>query len=277
MRKFKIVKYIVIGLVIIFLVTSFSSLISHASNTDLENYQKKIESSSPSEQNIVNNPLRIMHNLVDLTIKNGVPINTVLLLLLLPLIALIITFIRQVIGIKTLGIYIPSILTIVFLETKLIYGLLLFLTIFLMGMFFRFILKKIRLLYIPKIAILLTLVSLSILLFLAIASRLGLSQIAVISVLAIFVMIVLLEEFIDVEVKKGTKESLQLVLGTLLVSILSYFITSWGSLQVFFLNYPEIILLIVILDYALGKWSGLRLTEYYRFRRGLDNVSDTQK
>lgn len=214
--------------------------------------------------------------LVDLAIKNGVPSRLILLLLLLPLIAFIVAFLRQVIGVKTLGIYVPSILTIVFLETKLFYGLLFFLVVFALGTLFHYLFKKRRLLYFPKMAIILGLISFSIILILALMPWPNLIEVTTLSVLVIFMIIVLMEEFIDIQIKRGLRESIYLLLGTLGASILSYFIGSWQMLQTFFLRYPEIILVILIIDYLLGKWSGLRLYEYYRFRKGLKHVSTTK-
>ena len=51
------------------------------------------------------------HPLIAFFIEQGVPEQTVLLLLMLPLIATLVAFFRQVIGIKAFGIYTPSIIT----------------------------------------------------------------------------------------------------------------------------------------------------------------------
>jgi len=258
MVKFK--KSIILTFITLFLIKG----LVWASNLSSNNY-------SPD------NYLFFLRYLINLGIKNGLNEKNILYLLLLPLIALIIVFFKQVIGIKTLGIYIPSILTIVFLDTGFFYGFILFLFIFILGSLFRWLFKKSRLLYTPKVAILLTLISLIVLIFLSLAATYNLNQFVSISILIIFILIVLIEEFIDIQVKKSIKESIYLFLGTILVSILSYLFVSLSIVRNFFLNYPEIIFLILILDYLLGKWSGLRVIEYYRFRKGLKNVSLTQK
>ena len=272
----KMARYVLILSMIFLVFSSFFLKPALAQTSAIDTYQQRVEAFSKSDINFSQNPIKTVHHFVLIAASYGVPVKTLLFLLLLPLIALIIVFFRQVIGIKTMGIYIPLILTIVFLETKLLYGIILFLSVVLIGTLFRFLLNKVRLLYIPKMAILLTLVSLSTIFVLTIAAMFGASQIAAVSVLAIFVIIVLLEEFIDIQVKQGFKKSLTLVLGTVLISILSYFVVSWQPLQLFFLSYPEIIFLIVLADFILGQWSGLRLTEYWRFRKGVGS-DDTSK
>lgn len=53
--------------------------------------------------------------LVSFMISNGIPSNTIVLLLMLPIIATIIAVLKQVVGITTFGLYTPSIITLSFL------------------------------------------------------------------------------------------------------------------------------------------------------------------
>jgi len=59
-------------------------------------------------------------------INQGVPKETLVFLLMLPIVAIVISFARQVIGIKGFGIYTPLIITFAFLVTGLKYGLIFF-------------------------------------------------------------------------------------------------------------------------------------------------------
>jgi len=52
-------------------------------------------------------------------INQGVPKETLVFLLMLPIVAIVISFARQVIGIKGFGIYTPLIITFAFLVTGL--------------------------------------------------------------------------------------------------------------------------------------------------------------
>ena len=60
-------------------------------------------------------------------IDKGVPTQTMVYILMFPLIATFVALIRQVIGIKTFGIFLPSILTISFLATGLLPGIIILL------------------------------------------------------------------------------------------------------------------------------------------------------
>jgi hypothetical protein len=197
----------------------------------------------------------------------GIPQEALILILMLPIVATIIAIIRQLIGFKTLGIYLPSILTVTFLATGLVNGILIFLAILLFGTGIRFILKRLKLLYLPRMALLLTFVSLISFVILAIASRYDISRIIQVNALPLLIMILLVENFIDVQIQKGSKESIKLTITTLIIVTFCYFIMNSQHVRSFVLNYPGPITLAVILaNIIIGRWTALRLVEYHRFR-----------
>lgn len=84
-----------------------------------------------------------MNQFVSLAVYNGVPLDTLVLVLILPIIVTLIAFFRQVIGIKAFGIYTPAIITFAFLATNQIkYGITIFITVIVVGTATRFILKE---------------------------------------------------------------------------------------------------------------------------------------
>lgn len=207
-----------------------------------------------------------MSILVDFMINQGVPVNTITLILLLPIIATLIAIARQLIGIKAFGIYTPSIITLAFLAVGLQYGLLIFLAVLLTGSLTRFALKKLRLLFLPRMAIVLTAVALAMIALLAVAAEFHIQALIAISIFPILIMITLVERFVTAQIEKGILEATKLSVETLFLSVVGYFVLSWDPLREFILAYPEIILVTIILNIILGKWTGLRLSEYYRFR-----------
>ena len=80
-------------------------------------------------------------------------------------------------------------------------------------------------------------------------------------------MITLVEKFIAVQIEKGNRAAVVLSLETLLISVVGYYIASWHFLVSAILVYPWISLLTIPVNIFLGKWTGLRLSEYFRFRQ----------
>lgn len=200
-------------------------------------------------------------------IQRGLPFETVILLLMLPIIATFIAFLRQVVGIKAFGIYTPLIVTFAFLATNgLKYGITIFVAVIVTGMLMRFILKPFRLLYLPRVAIMLTAVAILVLGVLTLGGDLHRTGLAAVSIFPILIMITIVEKFVAVQIEKGDRAALILAAETLVISIIGYFIASSEPLIKFIASYPWAILFTVPVNVFLGKWTGLRLSEYARFK-----------
>ncbi|MBI2634821.1 PKD domain-containing protein [Candidatus Peregrinibacteria bacterium] len=232
-------------------------------------------------------PWNFMSYFVKLLTDKGIPDNTIALLLLLPVIATVVAFMRQVIGITTFGIYTPSIITLSFLIIGIYAGLLTLIIAIVIGTLARPLLRHVRMLFIPKMAIIITAVSLTLFLVLIISLQLGLFNSAFLSI-AIFPMLILstlVEKFVTGKSEKSYMSASVLMLETLVVAFVAYFIAG-GEINLGFatlklelvkrllLNYPETIFLFVVFDVLLGKWTGLRVLERVRFREVLRHIEE---
>ena len=232
-------------------------------------------------------PLLVITSLVTYLIEAGIPENTLALILLLPVIATVISFMKQVIGITTLGIYTPSIFTLIFLTLGLQFSLIALIVILTVGISGRFALRKLRLLYIPKLAIVISLVSLAILALLLISARLQIvdAPFIALAIFPIMIMVTLTEKFINVQKEKGLSSTMLLDIETVIAAIIAYFVSGgpinlgftiiqWEWLRNMILTYPEFIFVFIIGNIFLGRWTGLRLFEYIRFREILKQVEE---
>ncbi|PIV10235.1 MAG: hypothetical protein COS49_01485 [Candidatus Portnoybacteria bacterium CG03_land_8_20_14_0_80_41_10] len=215
---------------------------------------------------------------IEYMIAQGVPQETIVLLLMLPIVATVIAFARQVIGIKGFGIYIPLIVSLAFLATGLKYGLALFITVLLVGTLTRLLVKRFRLLYLPRMAVVLTAVALGILLLLLAGAYTDRQGLIATSIFAILIMGTLVEKFITVQIEQGARGAIILTSETLFLSIVCYWIASWPWLQNQVLVYPLwFVLGVIIINIFLGRWTGLRLSEYWRFREVIKRVELPEK
>jgi len=213
-----------------------------------------------------------MSDIIQLIASQGVSIDTIYLILALPFIATLIAAFRQLIGIKSFGIYTPLVLTFAFWAIGIKYGLAIFITIFITGTAVRYVLKNFRLLYMPRMAIVLTVISLAILALLAVGGHFQKTGLASTSILPILILITLIEKFISTQVEKGFRTAAILSFETLVISIAGYYFIIWDTFRDLVLNHPEYILLLFAVNIFLGKWTGLRLREYFRFREVTKNI-----
>ncbi|HSX24880.1 MAG TPA: PKD domain-containing protein [Candidatus Andersenbacteria bacterium] len=203
---------------------------------------------------------------INYLVNKGVPINSITLILMLPVIATILSFSRQVIGLKAFGLVTPTMTTLSFLVMGLPYGLIVFAAVLLSGTLTRLVLRTLHLLYLPRMALVLTSASIAILLVFALGATRDASILASFSIFPILMLTLLAEEFIALQFKSGAKTAFTVTTWTLILSIGCYFIVSWQLLRTIIVSYPEIVLLTIPLNILFGRWSGLRITEYIRFR-----------
>lgn len=220
-------------------------------------------------------PTNFMSFGINFLVNRGVPINNIILILMLPIIATILSFSRQVIGIKAFGIITPALTTLTFLVMGLQYGLIVFATVLLSGTLTRLVVRRLHLLYLPRMALVLTNASLSILLLLALGVVTEQAAILSFSIFPILILTLLAEEFIAVQFTSGARSAATTTAWTLALAIACYFIVSWQILRTIIISYPEVVLLGIPLNILLGRWSGLRLTEYIRFRNLLRYTQST--
>lgn len=209
---------------------------------------------------------------VSYLVHQGVPLETVVMLLMLPVVVTLIAFFRQVVGIKAFGIYTPAIVTFAFLAMKLKYGVAIFVAVILVGMLMRFALKQLRILYLPRVAITLSVIAIVILFMLTFGGSMKRTGLASVSIFPILIMITIVEKFVTTQIEKGNKVALILAIETLVISIVGYYLASWQLLLKGIVAYPWLVLFTIPINILLGKWSGLRLSEYIRFREVLKNI-----
>ena len=210
-------------------------------------------------------PWNVLSTLVNYMLTHGVPSETVLLLLMLPVIATILTFLKQVIGITTFGLYTPSIIALSFMALGWHVGLLFF--FFILGTSYatRECMRRWRLLYIPRVAIILTVVSFSLLILIALGAFFGVTPSRG-TIFILLIMSTLAESFLNLKTEEGWRAACIGIGETLLAAILCVALIQWPPFQTLILAYPETILATLLINAFLGKWTGLRLIEYFRFR-----------
>lgn len=203
-------------------------------------------------------------------VESGVPANTIVLLLLLPIVAFVIAFSRNVVGIRGFGIFLPAALSVVFVATGPLVGIGLFLVIVSVSTVVRVVLRKLklRLQYLPRMAFILWGVVIGVLGVLFLEPYINYQDLSNVSIFAILIMILLAEDFTRVQLGKSAKTALGLTFETLLLSLISFLFLTLQPLQHYVLLNPETSLIgIAILDLLLGKYTGLRAMEFYRFRK----------
>lgn len=203
-------------------------------------------------------------------VEAGVPANTIVLLLLLPGVATLIAGIRHLVGLRGFGIFLPAALAVTFVATGPVAGIGLFLVIVFMSTATRMLLRKlkIKLQYLPRMAFLLLTVVAGVLLVLFAAPIIRYPGITSVSIFPVLILVLLAEDFSRVQLGKSVETAVSLTTETLILALISFVFLTLKTVQEFVLLKPEIYLItLVMADFLLGKYVGLRLMEFWRFRK----------
>lgn len=208
----------------------------------------------------------ILSTLVNYFIEKGVPADSVYLILIIPFLSFVIIFFRNVVGINTFGVFTPIIVTIAFYLLGLYLGLLTFFFAVVVSQIMKYVFDKVELLHLSKVALNLSFISISFLFLIAVILKFNLAFSLTGAIFPMLVMTTLSEKFMEAKSETGLKSALVGVLETLVVVMLSYYFILWSAFNNFLISWPEIILVPLIFILVLGKFTGLRISEYIRFR-----------
>ena len=204
-----------------------------------------------------------------------IPMHKVMrVLLLLPFGALITTIIRNVVGIGTFGTFSPALLAMSFIYANWQTGVAILLIVVLAGTVSRTFLERLRLLAVPRLSIILTIVILCVVFGMSILYYLVPEIVTDAVLLPMVILTMLIERFYVTTEEDGLMYTVQLAAGTLMVALLVYAILAWYSVGQFVLVYPESHLFTIAIFILLGRYAGYRITELWRFRDLVSSSSE---
>ena len=212
-------------------------------------------------------PLLSALNLWEIAEEANIPTDMFRMLLLLPLGAFLVAIFKNVIGLKTYGVFLPVLISLALIETGLGSGLVLFTSIVLVVALVNFPLEKWGIQYTSKIAMMLIAVVVSALLAVKVLHETNWLSASAPLFFPIIILTIISERFAKKIEEEGLKSAIGLYASTLVVTLMIYFILSATTIQNFVMTFPEIIISIAGLNLMLGKWIGLRVMEYYRFHK----------
>jgi len=188
-------------------------------------------------------------------------------LLLVPFGILVIVFLRNFVGLNSFGTFAPVLIALAFRETELLKGILLFILIVSMGLFFRFYLERLRLLLVPRLAAVVTIVVLLMTTISIISNQLGAETGLSISLFPMVIIAMVIERMSIVWEERGALTSIREGFGSLMMAALAFLVMSLDILAYWVTVFPEINLIILGILVASGRYTGFRITELIRFRQ----------
>lgn len=198
--------------------------------------------------------------------KSGIPLSTLGIILVIPMGALVTIIFRNVGGIRTYGTFLPALIAYAFLSTGLAWGMLIFFTVIAGGAALDSVVSRLKLLHTPRLTVLMLYVVTVLLAFGVLGIRSGNPMIAHSLLFPLAIHTITIERFFVIAQERGVMQSLTILGWTMVAVAFSYMVMSSLALQMMVIFFPETYLLVLAAAVYLGRWTGLRVSELYRFR-----------
>ncbi len=187
-------------------------------------------------------------------------------IMLVPIGALVVVFLRIIVGLKTSGTFMPVLIAVAFVQTQLVTGILGFLLIVGTGLVIRSYLSRLNLLLVARISAVIITVIMIISVFTVVAFKIGLVEGLSITFFPMIILSWTIERMSILWEEEGAKEVLIQGGGSLLTAVLVYLAMTNGLVRHLTFNFIGIQLVILALILMLGNYTGYRLSELRRFK-----------
>jgi hypothetical protein len=187
-------------------------------------------------------------------------------LLLIPVAALVVVFMRIVVGLSTSGTFMPILIALALIQTTLLVGLAIFLLVLAAGLWIRSYLSHMNLLLVSRVAAVVIVVILLMALIAIASYKLGVDQALSVTFFPTIILAWTIERMSILWEEEGMHEVIVQGGGSLIVAVLAYLVMSISIVEHLTFNFPELLLALLGVILLLGKYTGYRLSELYRFR-----------
>lgn len=197
------------------------------------------------------------------------PVNvqeTYKILLTVPIGAFIILLLRNFIGLKTFGTFMPVLIALAFRETHVVWGITLFVIIVSFGLLARFYLDQLRLLLVPRLAAILTVVILLMIFISVLSQTLGLDSGLSVALFPMVILTMTIERMCITWDERGASDAIKSGVGSLVAAVIAFGAMSYQPLQYLVFAFPELLLILLALILWFGQYRGYRLFELLRFK-----------
>ena len=143
----------------------------------------------------------------------------------------------------------------------------LFIMIVSLGLLFRFYLERLRLLLVPRLAAVVTIVVLLMTAISIISDQIGAETGLSVSLFPMVIISMVIVRMSVVWEERGGPIAVREGLGTLAIAALAYVVMSLDILAYWVTVFPEINLMVLALIITLGRYTGFRISELSRFRQ----------
>jgi hypothetical protein len=188
------------------------------------------------------------------------------ILLLLPVAALVICIFRNIIGMHSFGTFAPALIGLAFHDLHSLPGIGVFVAILLVGWLMRRLLDRYHLLQVPRVATMLTLIMSVLIGVIILSNHFGATTTRYISLFPMVILTGMVERFWTLETEDSMAASFRTLFQTMFIATVIALVLSAPVVVKQLFCFPETLGLIMATQLLIGRYTGYRLSELFRFR-----------
>ena len=190
---------------------------------------------------------------------------TFAILVLIPVGAFVVVVLRNLVGIRTSGTFMPILMAMAFVQTTLLLGIVLFLVVVGVGLLIRGYLSRLNLLLVPRISAVLIVVVTVYFYITLLGLKMGIGDAFAITLFPMVIIAWTIERMSVLWEEDGPKEVAIQGGGSLFTAIIAYLAMTEPHVVYAISTFPSLILVILAVILAIGQYTGYRLVELQRF------------
>jgi len=187
-------------------------------------------------------------------------------LLMIPIGALIMVIMRNIVGIDAFGTFMPVLIALAFRETQLLWGVVLFTVLIALGLSIRFLLERLRLLLVPRLSAVLIVVVLLMMVISLVSDRTDIESGISVALFPMVIIAMTIERMSVMWEERGAADALRAAMGSLVIAVFAYIGMGLAWLEHLIFTFPELLLVFLALVLIAGRYTGYRLLELTRFK-----------
>ena len=199
-------------------------------------------------------------------LKTGLSVVSLFILLLLPVAATVVVFFRNIVGLETYGIFLPALIATSGLHAGLLPTILGYVLVTLLLAVLHLFLANKGLLYLPKLSFMLLAVVVMLMGISYLGIQMGWEGFVSLAFLPLVILASSAENLSKHLEEDGVLKAAKVMGVTVAIISICFLVVDMTATQWLFVSFPELLLVVGVVNLWMGRWVGLRISEYGRFR-----------
>jgi 7 transmembrane helices usually fused to an inactive transglutaminase/Inactive transglutaminase fused to 7 transmembrane helices len=184
----------------------------------------------------------------------------------IPIGVFVLVLLRNVIGLRGVGTFMPVLIALSFRNTHLVWGLVLFSVALTAGLIVRLYFEHLKLLLVARLGAIVMFVILFLAVVTVFSDKVNFEPGLSVALFPLVILTMTIERVSVIWDESGPAEAIRLAVLSLIIAAFCYVLMAARPVQHIFFAFPEMILVLMALTILIGRYTGYRLSELVRFR-----------